>query len=445
VLRPVGQASEGVLLRAAQDDEGSVDPEAPASGRPRRRGAPLRQAAVADPRRGTFVALLFPSLALALGAGWYLHQGAEPRVSLVLSFVLAGAAALAERIAIQLGPRSWYTASAPAIVLAGLLGGPLLGVLAGASSQVARGEAVWRRRLAEGGVGALQGFVAGAIGTIAWTGPSGTSAKAALALGAGALVNTLGRALIMIERRTSPFLPVWLRGIGIDVTEWITVTPILALLAFTVDQSEPLVAATVISVLAVLTIAQQMRDRSIAELAAEQAMSRRDQLTGAPNRRAFEEALATEHARIVRGGLSAGLFVIDVDRFKSINDRFGHAVGDEVIIAVVNRLTEALRPTDIVARWGGEELTVLAPGVRSRGALERVGEQIRAIVADSPLVTSMTAIPVTVSVGGTLLDGSVAPISALRYADDALYDAKRTRDTSLTVLAPRLTLGLESA
>jgi diguanylate cyclase (GGDEF)-like protein len=400
---------------------------------------------VVDPRRGTFVAVLFPSLALALVGAWFALGATQIRISVPLVAVLLGAAALSERIAIQLGPRSWYTASTPAIVLAGLLGGPLVGMAAGAASQAARSEAVWRRRLAEGGVGGMQGFAAGLIGTLAWTGPAGAASKAALAVGAAVGVNTAARALIMFERRTSPFLPLWLRGIGIDVTEWITVTPLLALLALTAGESEPLVAATVLSVLVVLTIAQQMRESSIAALAAEQTMARRDQLTGAPNRRAFEEALVAEHARIVRGGLPAGLFVVDVDRFKSINDRYGHAVGDEVIIAVVARLTEALRPADVVARWGGEELTVLAPGVRGRGALERVGERIRTIVGDVPLTTSMAAIPVTVSVGGTLLDGSVAPLSALRYADDALYDAKRTRDTALISLAPRLAVGLEPA
>ena len=75
--------------------------------------------------------------------------------------------------------------------------------------------------------------------------------------------------------------------------------------------------------------------------------------------------MVAEHSRVVRGAVPAGLFVVDLDRFKSVNDRFGHGVGDEVLIEVVRRLTDGLRPSDVVARWGGEEITVLAPGVRA--------------------------------------------------------------------------------
>ena len=69
-----------------------------------------------------------------------------------------------ERVVVQLGPRSWYTASTPVIVLAALIGGPLVGVAAGASTQIIRPESVWRRQAAEGGVAALQGLAAGIVG-----------------------------------------------------------------------------------------------------------------------------------------------------------------------------------------------------------------------------------------------------------------------------------------
>ena len=264
----------------------------------------------------------------------------------------------------------------------GLLGGPLVGVAAGAAGQVVSTSSVWRRRFAEGGLGSIQGWAAGVAGGLAWTGAEGVAAMAAVALAAAVAVNTAGRAAIILARGTRPFRDILVRGLAVDVVEAVIMTPLLAVLAYTAITSEALTAAALAAGLAMLTIAHNLRLTTIEALAAEQANARRDQLTGAPNRRAFEEALAAEHARVVRGSLPAGLFVVDIDRFKTINDRFGHAVGDEALVTVVRRLTESLRPSDVVARWGGEEITVLAPGLGGRQALERFAGRIRTIVGE---------------------------------------------------------------
>ncbi len=363
-----------------------------------------------------------------------------------MAIALVLAAAAAERVVVQLGPRSWYTASTPIIVLAALIGGPLLGVAAGASTQIARSESVWRRRAAEGGVASLQGFAAGVVGLALLPGSSADTIRAAaVGMAVAILVNGLGRFLIMLERHPALLRELWPLGLRIDVLEAVLVVPVLSVLLVADGTSPFLVVITVFSLLTALLIAQRSRASTAAELAAEQVNARRDQLTGAANRRAFEEAMTAEHARVVRGAVPAGLFVVDLDRFKSINDRFGHVIGDEVLIEVVHRLNEGLRPSDVVARWGGEEIAVLAPGVRGRRQLEQFAERIRTLIGELPVATSTTALPVTVSVGGTLLDGSVAPGAAFGRADSALYDAKRTRDATAIVLPPKLTLRLETA
>lgn len=390
------------------------------------------------------MAVGIPLVAIVAIAAWIAHAGASLETSVAIALAFLVAAAAAEQIVAQLGPRSWYTASTPVIVLAALLGGPLLGVLAGISTQVIRPESVWRRRSAEGGVAALQGLAAGIAGEALLARGNGTAA-AAVAMLAAVVVNSGGRLLIMLERCTRPLIPLWKRGIVVDLLETVLVVPLLAVLLVAESDSATLVVTTVASVLAILLVTQRSRATTVAALAAEQANARRDQLTNAPNRRAFEEAMVAEHARVVRGAVPAGLFVVDLDRFKSVNDRFGHGVGDEVLIEVVRRLTDGLRPSDVVARWGGEEITVLAPGVRGRRQLEQFGERIRTLVRELPIATTTTALPVTVSVGGTLLDGSVPPAVALDRADGALYDAKRTRDASVISLSPRMTLRLESA
>ncbi len=316
---------------------------------------------------------------------------------------------------------------------------------AGIATQLLRPEAVWRRRCAEGGIGALQGLAAGIVGMELLGDGRSVFVAAAAGVGAAFLVNTAGRFFVILERDPQGLVDRWPRGIVVDAAEAVLVAPLIAVLVTAAVDSEPLTAATVVSVTAIMLLAERSRDRTAAALLAEQANARRDQLTGAPNRRAFEEAMAAEHARVIRGAVPAGLFVVDLDRFKSINDRFGHGVGDQVLVEVVQRLVEGLRPTDVVARWGGEEIAVLAPGVKGRRQLEQFAERIRTLIGALPFATTTTALPITVSVGGTLLDGSVSPVAAFERADRALYDAKRTRDAAAVILPARRTLWLEAS
>jgi diguanylate cyclase (GGDEF)-like protein len=376
---------------------------------------------------------------------WVWAEGASLEASFPVCVALCIVAGVSEHVVVQLGPRSWYTASGVVIVLAAIVGGPLVGVAAGISTVVVQADSVWRRRAAEGGLAAAYGLAAGIAGLAVAQATGSPVAVAALAVAAAVAVNTVGRFCIILARNTGRVRERALAGIRVDVTEAVIVVPLLAVL-LTVEADNPvLVVATVASLLAALFVFQRSRALTDARLAAEEVNARRDSLTGAPNRRAFEEAMAIEHARIMRGGQPAGLFVVDLDRFKSVNDRFGHGVGDQVLIEVVDRLAAGLRPTDVVARWGGEEIAVLAPGVRGRRQLEQFANRIRGLIRELPIATSTTVLPVTVSVGGTLLDGSMTPAVAFDRADSALYDAKRTRDAASIAMPPRLTLRLDDA
>lgn len=149
-----------------------------------------------------------------------------------------------------------------------------------------------------------------------------------------------------------------------------------------------------------------------------------DPLTGLNNRRAFQRTLKQELARAKRNGRSMAVLLIDVDRFKSINDRFGHPVGDEVLVALAEALTSGARNYDTVARLGGEEFGVLLPETDRAGSLV-VAERIRVAVRSAKLGPEALE-RVTVSVGVAFAPDTPDDDEdkLLRRADEQLYRAK---------------------
>jgi two-component system cell cycle response regulator len=152
--------------------------------------------------------------------------------------------------------------------------------------------------------------------------------------------------------------------------------------------------------------------------------SRRDALTGLPNRRAFEEDLAREVARAARTGAPLSVIALDVDRFKAVNDAHGHAAGDAVLRAVAVRTGGAIRAGDLLARVGGEEFAILLPGADLARAAE-AAERVRAALAAVPVEAAGRALPVTASFGCAALAPGEAPEALLARADGRLYEAKR--------------------
>jgi diguanylate cyclase (GGDEF)-like protein len=154
-----------------------------------------------------------------------------------------------------------------------------------------------------------------------------------------------------------------------------------------------------------------------------EARASTDALTGLPNRRYFDEFVGLLAQRR-RAGDAVGILMVDVDRFKVLNDKHGHATGDAVLKAVAGAIVSAVREDDVPARFGGEEFVVLLRNPDPGVAVE-IGERIRAAVRGLDL-RRLAVPPVSVSVGVAVATGPDDPIESLiDIADEALYRAKR--------------------
>jgi two-component system, cell cycle response regulator len=159
-----------------------------------------------------------------------------------------------------------------------------------------------------------------------------------------------------------------------------------------------------------------------------------DELTGLDNRRAAERQLERLAAQAERSGRPLSGLLLDVDRFKAVNDTFGHVVGDEILAAVARELSGASRAADVVARWGGEEFLVLLPDTDLERA-QLVAERLRATVAAMETPLPALAGEVTVSIG--VASTTDSPRRLLVDADAALYQAKAAGRNRIAATAAR--------
>lgn len=151
-----------------------------------------------------------------------------------------------------------------------------------------------------------------------------------------------------------------------------------------------------------------------------------DHLTGLPNRFLLNDRLAQALARVRRGAGSLAVFVIDLDGFKGINDRFGHPAGDEVLIEAAHRIQRVLRPTDTAARVGGDEFVLVVESVEPAEA-DGLAARLVAAFAE-PLLVAGAAVTLSISVGFTLTEDPAAdPRRLIGVADRAMYRVKRDR------------------
>jgi diguanylate cyclase (GGDEF)-like protein len=160
-------------------------------------------------------------------------------------------------------------------------------------------------------------------------------------------------------------------------------------------------------------------------------LARKDPLTGAGNRRALDEKLLEVCAAQARSNIPSSMVLIDIDNFKEINDEFGHAIGDQILIRLTEIIELRIRVTDSLYRIGGEEFVVVIEG-QAKDKARRMAEQLRTLVEANELAPEGS---VTISLGVAELSVGESPGNWMRRADLALYESKRSgrNQTSLAV------------
>jgi len=156
------------------------------------------------------------------------------------------------------------------------------------------------------------------------------------------------------------------------------------------------------------------------------AMARHDPLTGIANRKAFDEAVGAQLSRARIDAQPGALLMLDLDGFKGINDRFGHAAGDTILRAVASRLEAAARATDVVARLGGDEFAILCPLLHGKDDVDQLCERLVTHVLDLPR-DNIPGCRLGISIGVALYpEDGYNPAHLQLLADRAMYAAKRS-------------------
>jgi diguanylate cyclase (GGDEF)-like protein len=348
------------------------------------------------------------------------------------AIVLVALTALAEQLYLVVGRRTRVSLSGPFLVAAALVGGPLVGAAAGAATEAFTAGDVRRRRAVCAVAGALQGFAVGPVGQqFAQHGVSGAVVAAAVGLVTGFALNAR-IVLRAVGRGFRRELRAAWRALAVS---WFLPAPLLVAFLYLLQTAPGLALAFSAGLLLVAACANRFRRRLERTLAAERSRARVDALTDAPNRYALAEALTAEQARIKRGGRTAALCFLDLDRFKTVNDTYGYAAGDRLLVDVHHRLRSELRASDLVFRWGGEEFVVLAPHVDA-AELADFAERLRLLLATRPFAIDGRPRTITGSVGAVLLDGGRPAQEALEAASRLVKKAKVTRNTAVVDTTP---------
>lgn len=237
---------------------------------------------------------------------------------------------------------------------------------------------------------------------------------------------------------TTFFLTTALRAILINIL------PLLALVFtgtafYSIQEQWSFVATSlVVSACAYLFALRNQSQRNILE-----RLATHDPLTNAGNRRAMEEELMSAIATRQRNGLGYALIIFDLDHFKTVNDRFGHGVGDQVLASCAEVIRRHTRVVDALFRFGGEEFVLLMPGL-GLDDVDAVAEKLRHKLSQE-LRTPAGPGAVTASFGAAVLHDNETLDQWLRRADQALYRAKAEGRNRVVVAGARVSTGLAEA
>ncbi len=163
-----------------------------------------------------------------------------------------------------------------------------------------------------------------------------------------------------------------------------------------------------------------------------------DPTTGTFSRSRMLDILTTNLAGDAAEPQPAGVVLVDIDHFKRVNDRYGHFAGDDALRELVEVLHQVLRETDLIARWGGEEFLVYAPGIAGEGALGTLCEKLRTAVERHGFTVDGQPVSLTISVGAALAAPTLPVRELVAAADDALYLAKNSGRNRTRIARPRI-------
>ena len=196
------------------------------------------------------------------------------------------------------------------------------------------------------------------------------------------------------------------------------------------------IAQTLADVAAAYLLNAQAREELIDAAARFRDASLHDALTGLPNRVLMMDRLEHAFLRSRRSGKVSAVFFLDLDKFKSVNDLYGHRAGDELLVAVARRLTSLLRPEDTLARLSGDEFVILCEGLDNAAQATALGHRLD-VGLEKPFDIAGHVLQITTSVGVALADHTRHdPEQVLRYADTAMYEAKNGGGAQLKVFDP---------